>query len=267
MLDFGLSAHNDTAAARQHRLLDPLVTVDDTPCREVGTLDVLQQLLTRNLGIVHISATSVDHLAEIVRRHVGRHADGDTARTVDNQQRNFGRQHRRLGNRIVEVQRPIDSLLVDVSHHLIGDFLHAGLGVTHRRRRVAVHRAEVALPVDQRITHGPILRQTHHCVVNRRIAVRVELTEYVADDTGRLTGRFVGIKVELSAHIVKDTTMYGFQTVTHVGQGTRNDDRHRIVDVRRFHLFLDVDGNDAPHQTGIFFFFRQHFRTLGFLSV
>ena len=256
MFDLGLGAHHHAAAAREHRLPDAFVSVDDAARREVGTLDVAEQLLARDVGVVDIGAAGVDHLREVVRRHVRGHADGNAARAVDDQQRDARREDRRFGDRIVEVERPVDGLLLDVGHHLVGDLLHAGLGITHRGRRVAVHRTEVALSVDERVAHRPLLRQAHHGVVDRRVAVGVELTEHVADDTCRLTGGFVGVEVELRAHIVENTAVYGFQAVAHVGKGARDDHRHRVVDVRRLHLLFDIDGDDPPHQTGILFFFR-----------
>ena len=45
--------------------------------------------------------------------------------------------------------REIDGFLVDVGEQLVGDLGQAHFGVAHRRRRIAVDRAEVALPVDQ----------------------------------------------------------------------------------------------------------------------
>ena len=42
------------------------------------------------------------------------------------------------------------------------------LGVAHRRRRIAVDRAEIALPVDQRHAHRERLRHAHHGVVDRQ---------------------------------------------------------------------------------------------------
>ena len=255
MLDFGAGAHDHPTAAREQRLAHALVAVDDASRREVGGLDVFEQLLALDVGVVDIGAAGVDHLAQVVRGHVGRHADGNTARAVDQQQRNLRGEDRGFGNRIVEVERPVDRLLVDVGHHLVGDFLHAGLGVTHGGRRVAVHRAEVALAVHERVAHRPVLSQTHHGVVDRRVAVGVELTEHVADDTRRLTRRLVRIEIQLGAHVVEDTAMHGLQTVPHIGKRTRHDDRHRIVDVRRLHLLFDIDRNDTSCQTCILFFF------------
>ena len=255
MLDLGAGAHHHAAAAREQRLPHPVVAVDQAARGEVGPFHILEQLLAFDLRIVDVGAAGVHHLAQVVGRHVGGHADGDAARAVHQQQRDLGRKHRGFGDRVVEVERPVDGLLLDVGHHLVGDLLHAGLGVTHGRGRVAVHRTEVTLSVHQRIAHRPLLGQTHHGVVDRRVAVGMELTEDVADDTGRLSGGFVRGEVELGAHIVEDAPVHGFQTVAHVGQGPGHDDRHRIVDVGRLHLLFDVDGDDPPHQTGILFFF------------
>ena len=51
---------------------------------------------------------------------------------------------------LVVVGDEVDGLLVEVRHHLVGERLEPGLGIAHRRRRVAVDRAEVALAVDER---------------------------------------------------------------------------------------------------------------------
>jgi hypothetical protein len=264
VFDLGPGAHHDASAARHERLADALVAVDDASRREIGALDVLEQLLALDVVVVDIGAAGVDHLAQIMGRHVGGHAHGDAARAIDEQQRNLGGEHRRLLHRIVEVVRPVDRLLVDVGHHLVGDLAHTRLGVTHRRRRVAVHRTEVALTENQRIPQRPLLRHAHHGIVDRRVAVGVELTEHVAHDTGRLTRRFIGIEPQFGAHVVQNTAVHGLQTVARVRQGARNDDRHRVVDVGRFHLLLDVDGDDTPLQTGILFFFSQHVLSIRF---
>ena len=258
MLDLRAGTHDHTAPACQQRFPNPFVAVNNSSGREIGALDVLEQLLTCYLRIVHESTAGIDHLAQIVRRHIGRHTDGDTARAVHQQQGDLRRKHRRFGDRIVEVERPIDRILVDIGHHLIGDLLHAGLGITHRRRRIAVHRTEVTLTVHQRVAHRPILGHTHHRFIDRTVVVRVELTQHVADDTGGFTRGFVGVEVQFRTHIVKNTTVYGLQTVPHVRQRTRYDNGHRIVDVSGLHLLFDIDGNDFSLQSGILFFFCQH---------
>ena len=258
MLDLGLGTHHDAAATRHQRLPDTLVAVYDSTRREVGALDILYEILALDLGVVDIGAAGIDHLAQIVRRHVGRHTYGDTARTVDKKQRNLCRQHGRLLYSIVEVERPVDRLLLDVCHYLVGDLLHACLGITHGRRRVAVHRTEVTLTLDQRIAHRPVLGHTHHSFVYRAVAVGVELTEHVTDYTGALTRGFVRVEIQLGAHIVKYATMHGLQSVSDIGQRTRHYDRHRIVDIGGLHLLFEIDRNDTSDQTGILLLFCQH---------
>ena len=67
----------------------------------------------------------------------------------------------------VVVGLELDRLLVDILEQRVGGARQARLGVAHRRRRIAVHRAVIALPVDERHAHGEILRHAHHRVVDR----------------------------------------------------------------------------------------------------
>ena len=60
------------------------------------------------------------------------------------------------------------------------------LGVPVGRRGVAVHRAEVAVAVHQRIAHGEVLRQAHQGVVNRSVAVRMVAAQHVAHAGGAI---------------------------------------------------------------------------------
>src|SRR5699024_8721852 len=85
---------------------------------------------------------------------------------------------------LVKVGVPVHGLLLDVGEHLTGDFGHAGLGITVGGRGVAVHRTEVALAVHEGIAQAEILRQTHHGVVDRGVAVGVIGTQHGADGIG-----------------------------------------------------------------------------------
>ena len=244
MLDLGLRAHDHAPAAGFVRLAHALITVDNTARRKIRRLDVTQQFGCLDLGIVDISAAGVDHFRKVMRRHIGRHTYRDTRRAVDQQQRHLGRQYRGLKDRLVEVGTEIDRILVDIGHHLVGDLHHAGLGITHGRRGIAVDRTKVTLSVDEPVAQAPLLGHTHHRIVNRQVAVRVELTEHVADDTGRLTVRLVRVEVQLVAHVIENPAVHGFESVPHVRQCTGDDHRHRIVDVGGFHLLLYIDFNN-----------------------
>ena len=83
----------------------------------------------------------------------------------------------------------VDALLVDVGEELDGELGEARFGVAVRGRRIAVDRAEVALPVDERVAHREVLREADHRVVDAGVAVRVVVGEHVADDLGALAVR------------------------------------------------------------------------------
>ena len=123
-----------------------------------------------------------------------------------------------------------------------GDARQARFGVPHGRGRIAIDRAEISLPVDQRIAHRKRLRHADQGVVNRRVAVRMELTHDVADDAGGLLGGAVKVQPHL-VHHVKNAAMHRLQTVADVGQRAADDHAHGVIEVRALHLVFDVDGN------------------------
>ncbi len=67
-----------------------------------------------------------------------------------------------------------------------------------------------------------------------------DLTDTVC---GFLVGTVGGV-----AHLIhskKHTAVNGLESVAHVRQGSRDDDRHRIVDIGALHLVLDIDLDNA----------------------
>ena len=81
--------------------------------------------------------------------------------------------------------------------------------------------------------------------------MRMVLTEYLTDNTGRLLGLCSMAESE-SVDTVKHTSMYRFESVPHIWQGSRNNDRHRVVDIRTPHLLVNVDLFDPA---GLYFCF------------
>ena len=173
-----------------------------------------------------------------MRRDVCRHANGDAASAVNQEIWKARRQNERLAGRTVIVVLEIDRFLVDVLKQRSGSFRHANFGVAHRSGRIAVHRPEIPLPVEQRQPHREVLRHPHHGVVDRLVTMRVVFTHDVANDAGGLA---VGlVKVEPAfVHRMQDASMHRLQAVTGIWQRTADDHAHRIVEVGAFHLLLD----------------------------
>ena len=119
-----------------------------------------------------------------------------------------------------------------------------GDAVAHRRCRVVVDRAEVALTVDERVAQRERLRHAHERVVDRGVAVRVVLAHHVADRRRGLLVRPVRLQAGL-VHAVEHAAVHRLQPVAHIRQGARDDDRHRVVEEARAHLLLELARLDA----------------------
>jgi len=135
----------------------------------------------------------------------------------------------------------IHRLHVEIGQQEGGRARHAHLGVAHRRRRVGVERAEIALPVQQRQAHREILRHAHQRVVDRLVAMGVVFTDHVADDAG---GFAVGLVVgeAVLVHREQDAAVHGLQPVAQVGNGAADDHAHGVVEIAAAHLVLDRHG-------------------------
>ena len=244
LLHLGLGPHDDGAAARGVGRLHASAAEDHAAGREVRTGNDLDQLFGRDVGILHEGQATVDDLAQVVGRHVGGHADRDAAGAVDEEVREPGGQNRRFVLRLVVVRVEVDRVLVDIleqRHRRAGE---AGLGIAHGRRRVAVHRAEVTLPVHQQHAQREVLRHAHQGVVDRLVAVRVILTHHVTDDAGRLHVLLVG-RVAALVHGVENAAMHGLEAVAGVRESAAHDHAHGVIEIGALHLVDDGDQLDV----------------------
>ncbi len=240
LLDAGARADDHRAAALVIGLAGAGAAEDQAAGGEVGRGDVLHQVGDREFGVGDQRQRGVDHLAEVVRRDVGRHADGDAAGAVDQHVGEARRQDRGLEVLAVVVRLEVHRLLVDVGEEVAGGLRHADLGVAEGRRLVAVHRAEVALTVEQHQRHREVLRHPDQRVVDRGVAVRMVLAHGVGDRARRLA---VGLVVGVAdlVHRVEDAPVHRLQPVAQVGDRPADDDAHRVVEIGGPHLGLDGD--------------------------
>ena len=133
----------------------------------------------------------------------------------------------------------------------MGDLGAAHFGVAHGRRRIAVDRAEIALPVDQRRAHGKVLRHAHKRVVDRLVAMRMVFADDVADDARGFAIGLVPV-VAVLVHRKENAAMHRLQTVAHIGQRALHDHAHRVVEIGALQLVFDRDAADiiAARRTG-----------------
>ena len=237
-LDFDLSAHDDRAAAILVSRADSIAAEDDAAGRKIRPRHDLDQVVDGEGRIVDQRNGRIDDFAEIVRRNIRGHADCDATGAVDQQIRETCRQHHRLALVSVVVFLKVDGVLVDVVEQRHRRARQPAFGVAHGRRRIAVDRAEIALPVDQHQAHGKILRHADQRVVNRLVAVRVILAHHVADHTRRFHVFLVG-RVALLVHRVKNAPMHGLEAVTRIRQRTRHDHAHGVIEIAALHFLGD----------------------------
>ncbi len=150
---------------------------------------------------------------------------------------------------LVVIRLKIDGVVVEIVEQRIGDPGEPGLGIAVGRRRIAVHRAEIALTVDQRQAHREILRHPHHRVVDRQFAMRMVFADHIADDARRFAVGAVPL-VAVDLHRIKDAAVDRLEPVADVGQCPRHDHAHRVIEVRAPHLVLDRDRGDVRRGGG-----------------
>ena len=244
-LDAGGGAHPERAATGRVGVLDAVEPGDLAAGGEVRTRDVAHQLVEIHRRLGDQVPQRVDDLDQVVRSHVGGHADRDAGRAVDDEVGDRRRQDGRLGLAAVVVGLEVDGVLVDRGGHVDGRRRHPALGVPHRSGGVvAAGGAEVAVPVDHRQSHRPRLDEPHQGVVDRAVAVRVQAAHDLTDDAGALDVAAVGAQPHV-VHRVEDPALDRLQAVPGVRQGPRVDDRVGVLEERGPHLVPDVDVEDV----------------------
>ena len=208
--------------------------------RKIRAFDELHQLRNRDVRLVNLRADAVHDLAQIVRRHVRGHADRDAGAAVDQQVRKRRRKNLRLGQALVVVRDKIHRVLLHVLHQRRAKMRQPRLGVTHRRRRIVFHGAEIAFAVHEFLAHRPRLRHVHKRRINHRLAVRMVVAGSVAADF-RALDVLAPRKQRQVLHRVKDAPLRGLEAVAHIRQRARNDHGHRVVEERVFDFVRDVD--------------------------
>ena len=243
VLDAGRGPDAERAAPGRVRVADAVEPDDLAAGREVRAGHEAHEVVERGVGVGDQVAGCADHLDQVVRRHVRRHADRDARRAVDQEVRERGRQHLGLGAGVVVRRDEVDDVLVQPVDHEQRRRRQPRLGVP-RRSRTAVQRSEIPVPVDQRDPHRERLGLADQGVVDRGVAVRVELAHDVADDAGALDVAALRPQAHLG-HLEQDPALDRLQAVAGIGQRAGVDHRVGVLEERPLHLLRDVDVEDA----------------------
>ncbi len=217
---------------------NPAPPADDAPRGKIGSRADLQQFVNRKLGPVDQRGQPLADFAQVVGGDGGRVSHGDPVGAVDHQVGKPGGEHRRFGPPFVVGRQEIDRVQVQVVQNLSGGGRHAGLGISHGRRRQAGNGTEVPLLVDQHVPHVPFLGHADQRGVDHAFAVRMVVAAGVARDLGTFDPRGAGGEIEV-VHGDQDPPLGRFQSVAHVGQSPADDDAHRVRQVAVLQLFLD----------------------------
>ena len=125
-----------------------MLIVNNTAGREIGPFDELDQVIGACVRIFRKMQNGVDYLAQVVRRDIGGHADGDTGYAVQKQGRQSRRQYERFLGGAVIVCAPCNGIFFDIEQKFLGYFGKTALGVTHCRLVIAVDGSPVSLTID-----------------------------------------------------------------------------------------------------------------------
>ena len=207
---------------------DGFGAVHDQPAGgEVRPLHDLHQPRMLDRRVLDHFQRRFDHLVDIVRRDIGRHAHRDPAGPVGEQVGEQAGEDDRLFFLVVVGRHEIDRALVQPCHQADRGLGQARFGVAGGGGVIAVDIAEVPLPLDQRVAQREGLRETDHRVVDRSVAMRVVLAQHLADHAGGLLVSAVGREAQL-AHRPQQAAVDRLQPVAQIGQRARGNRGQRV---------------------------------------
>ena len=126
-----------------------------------------------------------------MRRYFCSHSDRNTVWAVDQQMRYTRRKHYRFLSAFIKVRHKVNCLFVNIGQHIERKLRHSCLSISVCCGAVAIDWAEISVSVNSWVTHWKILRHTYHCVIYRRITVRMISSQNISDSGRTLSIRLV----------------------------------------------------------------------------
>ena len=187
----------------------------------------LHQLVVPGMRVVDQELGGIKNFGDVVAGDAGCHAHGNAGAAVGKQ---VGKQARKdFGLFLLAIIGGVegDRAVFQPRHQLHRRFGQPGFGIAIGGGVIAVDIAEIALPFDQRIAQREILREAHHRVIDRLIAMRVIFTDDIANHAGGFLERVGRVELQLP-HRPQQAAVHRLQPVAQVGQRAGGDGRKRI---------------------------------------
>ena len=214
-----------------------------TTCREIRSLEIAHQPFDTDVIILHICFYSIYHFTQIVRRNTGCHTDRNTVCSVYQQIRDSDRKYHRFLLCLVKVRHKIYYILIQIfEEDILCQFLQSGFCISHGRCTVALDGTEVSMSVNQCFAFLKILSHYHKCFVDRTVTMGVIFTHGVTYDTGTFSVWSVITDTQF-IHIIQGSSLYRLQSVTHIRQGSGDNNTHGIIYIGFLHDLRIVGRN------------------------
>src|SRR5262249_51820775 len=128
----------------------------------------------------------------------------------------------------------------DALEQKAGDLGQPCFGVAIGGGIITIDIAEIALSVDERIARGKVLRQAYQRVVDRLVAVGMEIAHHVADDLSRFLELRAAIEAQ-KPHAIEDAPMHRLEPVARIGKRAVHNGRERISEITLFKRLAQRD--------------------------
>ena len=175
--------------------------------------------------------------------NTGCHADRNTICTIYQNVRDAHRKYRWFFFRLIEVRNKVHYILIKITQkYILCQFFQSCLCITHGSCAVTLDWTEVTMSVYKCSAFFEILCHNNKCVINGTVTMWMIFTHGITDNTCTFTIRTV-IADSQFIHIIQRSSLYWFQTVTHIRKSTGNDNTHCIIDVWFLHNFRIIGTN------------------------
>ncbi len=177
-------------------------------------------------------------------RNAGCHSYRNSFRAIYEQIGKFNRKNRGLLLCFVKVGDKVYHVLIQIGKKcFLGHLLQPRLGITHCSRTIPFDISEITMSVHKRHSLFKILAHDHKGVINRTVPVRMILTHGISYDTRTFTVRPV-VTYSQFMHIIQDSSLYRFQAIPCIRQGSCDNNTHCIVNIGLLHHFRILCFND-----------------------